>query len=268
MKKLPKTSILLCLAAGLLICLVAIGASLGNSPPPAAVAIFLAILLILLVACVIIAWRLKQRLGAQKFILLCGAIAFVWCGLFPPWLYTYYQTGTRDFAGMRSQTDAGYFFILAPPRPLDRHQAYGVKLDTGRLLIEWACILAISGAAWVIFRTQKTAAAGAPGAKRILSGTAMDTLALANQTKTPKPRGTLLIVDDEEFIPRTMRVIFEGEYDLLMAEDGPTAIKLAQENDIDVVVTDINMAGMSGIELLERLKLLKPDIEVIMMTGL
>jgi signal transduction histidine kinase len=52
-----------------------------------------------------------------------------------------------------------------------------------------------------------------------------------------------------------------------MAEDGPTAIKLAQENDIDVAILDIRMAGMSGIEVLERLKFVKPDIEAIMMTA-
>jgi CheY-like chemotaxis protein len=232
------------------------------------VGIFLAILLILLVTCVIIAWRLKQRLGAQKFIVLCGAVAFIWCGLFPPWLYTFYQTGTRDEAGMRSQTDAGYYFILTPPPPLDRHPAYGVKLDTSRLLIEWACILAVSGAAWAIFGTQRPAVAGTPGAKRIPSGMVVDTLALANQTKTPKPGGTLLIVDYEDGPRQSLGVIFKNEYDLLMAGDGATAIELAKQHDIDVVVTEINMAGMSGIELLERLKLLKPDIAVIMMTGL
>jgi CheY-like chemotaxis protein len=210
----------------------------------------------------------EKRFGAQKVILLCGAIAFVWCGLFPPWLYTVYQTGTRDEAGVRSESDAGYCFILAPPRPRAEAPAYGVKLDTGRLLIEWVCILAATGAAWAIFRTQKTAAEGAPGAKHILSGTVVDTLALANQTKTPRPRGTLLIVDFEDGPRVSLGIIFKNEYDLLMAGDGPTAIKLAKQYDIDVVVTEINMAGMSGIELLERLKLLKPDIEVIMMTGL
>jgi signal transduction histidine kinase len=62
-------------------------------------------------------------------------------------------------------------------------------------------------------------------------------------------------------------VIFKDEYDLLMAEDGPTAIELAQKNDIDVAVLDIRMAGMSGIEVLERLKYVKPEIEAVMMTA-
>src|ERR1700722_12929767 len=86
-------------------------------------------------------------------------------------------------------------------------------------------------------------------------------------TPAPKRRGTLLIVDDEDGPRQSLRVIFKDEYDLLMAEDGPTAIKLAQENEIDVAVLDIRMAGMSGIEVLERLKYVNPDIEAIMMTA-
>ncbi|MEI9959806.1 MAG: hybrid sensor histidine kinase/response regulator [Limisphaerales bacterium] len=83
----------------------------------------------------------------------------------------------------------------------------------------------------------------------------------------PKRRGTLLIVDDEDGPRQSLRVIFKDEYDLLMAEDGPTAIDLAQKHDIDVAVLDIRMAGMSGIEVLERLKYVNPEIEAIMMTA-
>lgn len=83
----------------------------------------------------------------------------------------------------------------------------------------------------------------------------------------PKRRGTLLIVDDEDGPRQSLRVIFKDDYDLLMAEDGPAAIELVQKHDIDVAVLDIRMAGMSGIEVLERLKYVKPDIEAIMMTA-
>src|ERR1700743_224672 len=86
-------------------------------------------------------------------------------------------------------------------------------------------------------------------------------------TPAPKRRGTLLVVDDEEGPRQSLRVVFKDDYDLLMAEDGPTAIKLAQENEIDVAVLDIRMAGMSGIEVLERLKYVNPNIEAIMMTA-
>jgi DNA-binding NtrC family response regulator len=94
-----------------------------------------------------------------------------------------------------------------------------------------------------------------------------ETKPIKNQTKTPKPRGKLLIVDDEDILRQCMYLVFKDEYDLFMAGDGPTAIELAKQNDIDVAVTNIRMAGMSGIELLERLKFMKPDVEVIMMTG-
>jgi two-component system sensor histidine kinase/response regulator len=83
----------------------------------------------------------------------------------------------------------------------------------------------------------------------------------------PKRRGTLLIVDDEDGPRESLRVIFKDEYDLFIAEDGPTAIELAKQHDIDAAVLDIRMAVMSGIEVLERLKYVKPDIEVIMMTA-
>jgi signal transduction histidine kinase len=88
-----------------------------------------------------------------------------------------------------------------------------------------------------------------------------------DSTTFRKRRGTLLIVDDEDGPRQSLRVIFKDEYDLLMAEDGPTAINLAQKHLIDVAVLDIRMAGMSGIEVLERLKYVNPSIEVIMMTA-
>ena len=92
-------------------------------------------------------------------------------------------------------------------------------------------------------------------------------LTTADPNAAPKRRGKLLIVDDEEGPRMSLRVIFKDKYDLLMAEDGPTAIELAQQNDVDVAILDIRMAGMSGIEVLERLRFVRPDIEAIMMTA-
>ncbi len=96
----------------------------------------------------------------------------------------------------------------------------------------------------------------------------IDTLSLpAEPAALPRRRGTLLVVDDEDGPRQSLRVIFKDDYDILMAADGPTAIELAQKNRIDVAVLDIRMAGMSGIEVLERLKYVDPDIEVVMMTA-
>ncbi|HOB32795.1 MAG TPA: response regulator, partial [Verrucomicrobiota bacterium] len=85
--------------------------------------------------------------------------------------------------------------------------------------------------------------------------------------RRPRRRGTLLVVDDEEGPRKSLAVIFKDEYDILMADNGPHAIELAQKHDIDVAILDIRMAGMSGIEVLERLKYVNPHIEVVMMTA-
>lgn len=80
-------------------------------------------------------------------------------------------------------------------------------------------------------------------------------------------KGTLLIVDDEEGPRQSLEIIFKNEYAIFCASDGPSAIKLALEHRIDVAVLDVRMAGMSGIEVLERLKFVDPSIEVVMMTA-
>jgi two-component system, sensor histidine kinase and response regulator len=86
-------------------------------------------------------------------------------------------------------------------------------------------------------------------------------------TTTFRRRGTLLIVDDEDGPRQSLRVIFKDDYNILMASAGPQAIELAKTNRIDVAVLDIRMIGMSGIEVLERLKYVDPHIEAIMMTA-
>jgi signal transduction histidine kinase len=78
---------------------------------------------------------------------------------------------------------------------------------------------------------------------------------------------TLLVVDDEEGPRQSLRVVFKEDFNVLLAGDGPSAIELAQQHKVDVAVLDIRMAGMSGIEVLERLKLVDPTIEVVMVTA-
>jgi two-component system sensor histidine kinase/response regulator len=89
----------------------------------------------------------------------------------------------------------------------------------------------------------------------------------SDTTELRRRKGTLMIVDDEEGPRDSLRVIFKDDYHLLLAADGATAIKLAKENKVDVALLDIRMTGMSGIELLERLKYVDPGIEVVMMTA-
>jgi two-component system, sensor histidine kinase and response regulator len=82
----------------------------------------------------------------------------------------------------------------------------------------------------------------------------------------PRKR-TLLIVDDEAGPRHSLKVVFNKEYNLLLAENGEEAIELARQHKVDAAILDIRMVGMSGIETLQHLKKVEPGMEVIMLTA-
>jgi PAS domain S-box-containing protein len=78
----------------------------------------------------------------------------------------------------------------------------------------------------------------------------------------------ILVVDDEEGIRSLMRMTLELDgYTVLTAEDGPTALELFRSEQPEVVLLDVRMPDMDGIEVLSRIKAASPDTEVIMITG-
>ena len=80
-------------------------------------------------------------------------------------------------------------------------------------------------------------------------------------------RRTLLVCDDEEGPRQSLRIVFKETFNVLLADSGQKAIELAEEHPIDAAVLDIRMGGMSGIDVLNRLKQIDPAIEVIMLTA-
>ncbi len=79
----------------------------------------------------------------------------------------------------------------------------------------------------------------------------------------------VMIVDDHELIRQGLRKILEIEKDFAVigvAEDGETAIKMAQELKPDVMLLDINMKGLNGIKTLKRIKEMELPVKVIMLT--
>jgi len=78
----------------------------------------------------------------------------------------------------------------------------------------------------------------------------------------------ILIVDDEESIRETLREILEYEsYEVEEAADGKEALKMIKKFNYDVVLCDIKMPGLDGLELLEQSKETVPDLPFIMISG-
>ena len=78
----------------------------------------------------------------------------------------------------------------------------------------------------------------------------------------------LLIVDDEAVIRDGLKRILEGESFVVEAcSSGYSAIEAMQKNDFDLIITDLKMPGMSGIEVLKSVRTLQPHIPVILITG-
>ncbi len=86
------------------------------------------------------------------------------------------------------------------------------------------------------------------------------------ETVSPR-RPLLLIVDDEESVRTSMEVVFSERFDLLMAATGTEAIRKLLEAAPNLMVLDLRMPGIDGLQVLERAKTMDPDIEVIVVTA-
>lgn len=79
---------------------------------------------------------------------------------------------------------------------------------------------------------------------------------------------TILLIDDEASIRRTLKEILEFEkYQVLEAPDGFSAIDIFKKSAIDIVLLDIKMPKMDGLEVLDFLQEINPEVPVIMISG-
>ena len=80
--------------------------------------------------------------------------------------------------------------------------------------------------------------------------------------------GKILVVDDEAIQRDIVKDILEDQgYDVLTSGSGPDALECLKTAPVDLVLTDLRMPGMDGVELLERVKALDPDIVVVVITA-
>jgi len=79
---------------------------------------------------------------------------------------------------------------------------------------------------------------------------------------------TVLIVDDEKNYTRILGAVLEEEgFEILTANSGPEALEVLEGSDVDLVLTDMKMPLMDGIQLLEKIKTRDSELPVIMMTA-
>jgi DNA-binding NtrC family response regulator len=79
----------------------------------------------------------------------------------------------------------------------------------------------------------------------------------------------ILIVDDEEIVIKScLRILAGDEFQVESVQDGREALKKIEENPYDVVILDIMMPTIDGLEVLRRVKETHPNVDVIMITGL
>ncbi len=77
----------------------------------------------------------------------------------------------------------------------------------------------------------------------------------------------VLIVDDEIGPRESLRMILKPNYNVYCAEDGYMALQILKEIEMDVITLDLKMPGMSGIETLKQIRLIDPDVMIIIITG-
>jgi len=78
----------------------------------------------------------------------------------------------------------------------------------------------------------------------------------------------ILVIDDERAIRNTLKEVLEYEkHEVDLAEDGPSGLEIFNANSYDIVLCDIKMAKMDGIEVLQKIYETSPEIPVVMISG-
>jgi len=96
--------------------------------------------------------------------------------------------------------------------------------------------------------------------------------AIVQQTESTAPLSApiprILVVDDDPLICQQLERLYTlGDYMVVVAPSGEKAMERLQEGDIDMVVSDIRLPGVSGVELTEWIQRECPDVPVIVITG-
>lgn len=82
-----------------------------------------------------------------------------------------------------------------------------------------------------------------------------------------KKKKSILVVDDDIAHRTMLRILLEWEYEISEADCGSVAIEKVQKTRYDLVLMDVRMPEIGGIEALDKIKALSPEIPILMMTA-
>src|SRR5687767_14357754 len=80
-------------------------------------------------------------------------------------------------------------------------------------------------------------------------------------------RPVILVVDDEPGLRESFHLILDDDYEVIDVPDGPAALQVVRSSQVDLVLLDIRLPGMDGIEVLERIKAIDEALEVVLVTA-
>ncbi|MCJ7595218.1 MAG: sigma-54 dependent transcriptional regulator [Desulfobacterales bacterium] len=80
-------------------------------------------------------------------------------------------------------------------------------------------------------------------------------------------QATILVVDDEHGIRQSFNMVLKDQYSVLLAETGKQAVDILTKTPVDVILLDILLPDTNGVDLLERLKAIDPNPEIVMVTA-
>jgi len=89
---------------------------------------------------------------------------------------------------------------------------------------------------------------------------------MANSGASPV-RPSILIVDDDAGIRDSFETVLAKDYDLVFATQGPEALRILSARDVNLILLDLRMPGMDGIEVLRRIKELNDQTDVVVVTA-
>jgi excisionase family DNA binding protein len=166
-------------------------------------------------------------------------------------------TGARDGQGAWTMSDEGYLttadalaYLRTTPRTLYRRLATG-EIPAVRMGHQWR-FRKTDLDRWVEHQSRRSALAENTGSALV----------------APVHRRRILVVDDESSVCETLtRILAITECDIEAVPDGLSAIERLRVAAYDLLITDLRMPGIGGIELAREAKRLRPGIKVVIATG-